>query len=84
MLTNFTLLITAMAALIGAWIIDAYSLEAALVTAAMISFIALLTSGVLVGPRTLRKRVLSPTLRGPRKPVRGRRRRRFGSRRPRK
>jgi hypothetical protein len=83
MLTNFTLLITAIAALIGAWIIDAYSLETALVTAAMISFIALLASGVLVGPRTLRRRVLSPTLRGPRKPVRARKRRRFGRRRPR-
>lgn len=83
MLTNVTLLITAIAALIGAWIIQAFSFETALVTAAMLSFIALLASGVLVGPRTLRRRVLSPTLRGPRKPVRGRRRRRFRNRRPR-
>lgn len=81
MLTNFTLLITAIAALVGAWVIDAYSLETALVAAAMISFIALMASGLLVGPRTLRRRALSPTLRGPRKPVRVRPRRRFRRRR---
>lgn len=77
MLMNITLLISAVAALIGAWIIDTYSIETALISAAVLSFIALLVSGILVGPRTLRRRFLSPTLRGPRKPVRVRKRRLF-------
>lgn len=82
MLTNFSLIVTSVAALIGAWIIDVYSLEAALVVAAMLSFMALLSSGLLVGRRTHRRRTLSPTLRGPRKPVRVRKRRRFRRRKP--
>lgn len=84
MLTNFTLLLTSSAALIGVWIISAWSLETAMVTAALVSFIALLASGVLVGPRTLRRRALSPTLRGPRKPLRVRKSRRFGGHRSRR
>lgn len=83
MLTNGSLLITAIAALIGVWIISAFSLETALVTASVVAFIALLISGVLVGPRTLRRRTLSPTLRGPRKPVRVRKPGRSRPRRPR-
>lgn len=77
MLTNFSLIITSVAALVGAWIIAVYSLEAALVAAAILSFLALLSSGLLVGRKTLRRRTLSPGLRGPRKPVRVRKRRRF-------
>lgn len=76
MLTNGSLLITALAALIGAWVIKVWSLEAALITATAIAFLALMLSGVLTGRRTLRRRALSPALRGPRKPVRGIRRRR--------
>lgn len=77
MLTNFSLIITSVAALVGAWIIAVYSLEAALVAAAILSFLALLSSGLLVGRRTHRRRTLSPGLRGPRKPVRVRKRRHF-------
>lgn len=83
MLTNASLLITAIAALIGVWIIEASSLEMALVSASVLAFIALLASGVLVGPRTLRRRKLSPGLRGPRKPIRVRKPRRPRTRRPR-
>jgi len=84
MLTNFTMLVTAISAMVGAWIIGAWSLETAMVTAAMVAFIALLMSGLLIGRRTLRRRALSPTLRGSRKPIRVRRRRLFGRRRSRK
>lgn len=83
LLTNTSLIVTAFAALIGAWVIDVFSLETALVSASALAFLALIISGVLVGPRTLRRRSLSPTLRGPRKPVRGRKSRRFRARRPR-
>lgn len=81
MVTNLTLVFTAISAMIGAWIIDAYSLETALISAAVLAFLALMMTGVLIGPRTLKRRTLSPELRGPRKPVRGRRRRLFRRRR---
>lgn len=81
MLTNSTLVVTSISALIGAWIIEAWSLETALFAAAVLAFLALMMTGVLVGPRTLRRRTLSPELRGPRKPVRVRKRRLFGRRR---
>ena len=82
MLTNFSLIITSMAAFIGVWIIHVSSLEGAILVAAMISFLALLSSGLLVGRRTPRRRALSPGLRGPRKPIRVRKRRRFKRRKP--
>jgi hypothetical protein len=82
MLTNFSLILTSTAAFVGVWIIDISSLESAIVVAAMISFLALLSSGLLVGRRTPRRRALSPSLRGARKPIRVRKRRRFRRRKP--
>jgi hypothetical protein len=81
MILNLTLVFTAASAMIGAWLIEAYSLDTALVVAAILAFLALMMTGVLIGPRTLKRRTLSPELRGPRKPVRRRRRRLFRRRR---
>lgn len=80
LLTNLTLVITAISALVGAWIIRISSLEAALIVAASLSFIALIASGVLAGRRKRYHR-LQPELRGPRKPIRKRKRRRITGRR---
>lgn len=77
MLTNFSLVFTSGAALVGVWIIHAYTLETVLVVAAVVSFAALLSSSLLIGRRTLHRRTLTPGLRGPRKPVAVRKRRRF-------
>lgn len=76
-LINASLVMTSTAALVGAWIIHVYSLETAIVISAIISFLALLASGLLVGPRTHRRRSLKPSLRGSRKPVRVRKRKRL-------
>lgn len=80
LLTNLTLVVTAVSALIGAWIIRGSSMETALIVAAALSFIALIASGVLAGRRRRYHR-LQPELRGPRKPIRKRRRRRLIGRR---
>lgn len=80
LLTNLTLILTALSALIGAWIIRGSSMETALIVAAALSFIALIASGVLAGRRRRYHR-LQPELRGTRKPIRQRKRRRLFRRR---
>jgi membrane protein implicated in regulation of membrane protease activity len=76
LLLNASLVITAFAALVGAAIISATSIDTLLLVAATLSFVALISTALLQGHRKLRRRYLEPELRGPRKPVRRRPQRR--------
>jgi hypothetical protein len=76
LLLNLTLVITAFAALVGAWIIRIWSIDALLVIAAALAFVSLMSTALLQGRRKLKRRFLEPELRGARKPVRRRPRRR--------
>lgn len=77
LLLNLTLVLTAFAALIGAWVIAVWSIETLLIVAAALSFVALISTATLQGQRRkLRRRFLEPELRGQRKPIRRRPRRR--------
>lgn len=76
LLLNLSLVITAFAAVIGAWIIDIWSIETLLVVAAALAFVALMSTAMLQGRKKLKRRFLEPELRGSRKPVRRRPRKR--------
>lgn len=76
LLLNLTLVLTAFAAFIGAWIIDVWSINTLLVVAAALAFVALMSTAMLQGRRKLKRRFLEPELRGSRKPVRRRPRKR--------
>jgi drug/metabolite transporter (DMT)-like permease len=76
LLLNITLVISAFAALLGAAIIRASSIDTLLVVAAALAFVALISTALLQGRRKLRRRYLEPELRGPRQTVRNRKRRR--------
>jgi hypothetical protein len=76
LLLNGTLVITGFAAFLGVWIIRAWSLDTLLVVAAGLAFVALMSTAMLQGRRKLRRKILEPELRGPRKPVRRRPKRR--------
>ncbi len=77
LLLNGTLVITAFAAFLGAAIIRASSIETLLLVAAGLALIALMSTTALHGRRRrLRRRFLEPELRGRRKPIRRRPKRR--------
>jgi hypothetical protein len=76
LLLNGTLVITAFAAFIGTAIIRAWSIDTLLVVAAALAFVALMSTAMLQGRRKLRRRYLEPELRGERKPIRRRPKRR--------
>lgn len=82
LLLNLSLVITAFAAFIGAAIIRASSINALLVIAAVLAFVALMSTGLMQGRRRApKRRYLEPELRGPRKPIRRRTPRRRRGRR---
>lgn len=72
LLLNLTLVVTAFAAFIGAWIITTWSIETLLLVAAGLAFVALMSTAMLQGRRKLKRRFLEPELRGARKPIRRR------------
>lgn len=69
---NAILVVTALTPFLGVLLIEATSLRMTIAIAAGVSFVAFLSTAFLVARRRLRRRRLSPDLRGPVKPMSGR------------
>lgn len=78
MVLNLILVMTALTPILGVLLIEATSLRMTIVIAAVIAFIAFLSTAFLVARKRLPRRHLNPGLRGPVKPVAGRSSRRGG------
>lgn len=72
MVLNTLLVVAAFAPLLGVALIRAYDLRTALMMALVFAFLAFLSTAFLVARKSLPRRNLSPGLRGPLRPVKGR------------